>query len=298
MKLITLIKQPFYVTRGILSSLCIFLNLLILPSVVLVLTATNWIFPLKSWRHMVRRITRVTLPKIWTGINNLVLNMACIRWDIHADGELKKAGWYALISNHQSWADILILERAFAGKTPKLKFFMKQSLLWQLPVCGLACWAMGYPFVKRYTRQDVRKNPNLKTKSIEDVRKVSRELLDFPTVIVNFLEGTRFTPEKQKVRQSPYQHLLQPNAMGLSLVLDAMHPQLDGIIDATIIYPEKRTSLWALLSGQINQITVHYKVIVPDEAWFGDYPNDANFRKQFRQLINPLWQAKEEKLAQ
>ncbi|MCX7126185.1 MAG: 1-acyl-sn-glycerol-3-phosphate acyltransferase, partial [Gammaproteobacteria bacterium] len=88
-------------------------------------------------------------------------------WDVTGSGTLKDDDWYVMISNHRSWLDILVLGIAFNKKIPPLKFFMKKELLWQLPFAGLACYALGFPFMSRHSHAQIRKNPSLKGKDIE-----------------------------------------------------------------------------------------------------------------------------------
>ena len=38
--------------------------------------------------------------------------------------KLEKKQWYLVISNHQSWVDIVVLQRILHGKAPFLKFFL------------------------------------------------------------------------------------------------------------------------------------------------------------------------------
>ena len=54
---------------------------------------------------------------------------------------MKPGGWYLVISNHRTWADILVLQKVFNHRIPFLKFFLKQQLIW-LPVAGQVRWAM------------------------------------------------------------------------------------------------------------------------------------------------------------
>jgi len=61
---------------------------------------------------------------------------------------LHPRGRYLVSSNHQSWVDILVLQRVFDGHIPFLKFFLKQQLIWE-PVIGLAWWALDFRFMKR-----------------------------------------------------------------------------------------------------------------------------------------------------
>ena len=47
-----------------------------------------------------------------------------------------------------------------------MKFFLKRRLFW-VPILGTAWWALDFPFMKRYTLDQIRKNPTLKTKDKE-----------------------------------------------------------------------------------------------------------------------------------
>ena len=62
----------------------------------------------------------------------------------------------------------------------------------------------------------VEKYPEKKGKDIEATRKSCERYKDEPITLINFIEGTRFTPEKHAVQRSPYQHLLKPKAGGLA----------------------------------------------------------------------------------
>ena len=69
-------------------------------------------------------------------------------------------GRYVLIANHQSWADIMLLIAAIYPQLPFPRFFIKEPLRW-LPVIGLACWALDFPFMKRHSRAALEANPQL-----------------------------------------------------------------------------------------------------------------------------------------
>lgn len=67
-----------------------------------------------------------------------------LKWDVQGLEGLNKKNWYLLISNHHSWADIVVLCVLFRKHIPMNKYFLKQQLAW-VPFIGLACWA-GYAF--------------------------------------------------------------------------------------------------------------------------------------------------------
>ena len=59
-------------------------------------------------------------------------------------------GHYLVLANHQSWVDILVLQKVFNRRIPLLRFFLKRQLFW-VPLLGLAWWALDFPFMGRYT---------------------------------------------------------------------------------------------------------------------------------------------------
>jgi 1-acyl-sn-glycerol-3-phosphate acyltransferase len=187
--------------------------------------------------------------------------------------------------------DILVLQRIFHRKIPFLKFFIKKELLW-LPILGQAWWAMGFPFVKRYTKSDLQKNPHLKGKDLAITRKACQKFKTNPISIMNFVEGTRFTNEKQRRQQSPYSHLLKPKAGGIALVLSSMGEQIQRVLDVTIVYPDGVTNFWAFLCGKIRKINVHVRSLPVSAELLGDYTNDRQFRAELQRWLNNIWTEK------
>src|SRR5690554_8058821 len=84
--------------------------------------------------------------------------------------KLDKKCCYIVISNHQSWVDILVLQHALNGRIPLLKFFLKQELI-KVPIMGAAWWALDFPFMKRYSKAYLEKHPEKKGQDIETTRK-------------------------------------------------------------------------------------------------------------------------------
>jgi len=69
-----------------------------------------------------------TLASTWVAINNAWIAAVCpARWDVQGVDSLHPRGWYLVSSNHQSWVDILVLQRVFHGHIPFLKFFLKRD---------------------------------------------------------------------------------------------------------------------------------------------------------------------------
>jgi hypothetical protein len=114
---------------------------------------------------------------------------------------------------------------------------------------------------------------------------------------MNFVEGTRFTMEKHSEQHSPYSHLLKPKAGGIALVLATMGEQLHSILDVTIAYPEGAKGFWAFLCGEVSEIKVRVESLPIDKEVSGDYFQDREFRKRFRNWLNALWDQKDKTLA-
>ncbi len=114
-------------------------------------------------------------------------------------GRPEQKNWYLLISNHHSWADIVVLCVLFRKHIPMNKYFLKQQLAW-VPFIGLACWALDMPFMRRYSRSYLIRHPERRGKDVETTRRSCEKFRAHPTTIVNFVEGSRFTEEKSAKR--------------------------------------------------------------------------------------------------
>jgi 1-acyl-sn-glycerol-3-phosphate acyltransferase len=67
-----------------------------------------------------------------------------IHWEVAGLEGLGTDRWYLVIANHQSWSDILVLQKIFNRKIPFLKFFLKKELIW-VPFMGIAWWRARLP---------------------------------------------------------------------------------------------------------------------------------------------------------
>jgi 1-acyl-sn-glycerol-3-phosphate acyltransferase len=248
--------------------------------------------PLESWMRRCSRILNA-IAENWIWVNNQTQNLMAgnTRWEVQGIETLERSEWYLVLANHQSWVDILVLQRIFNRKIPFLKFFIKKELLW-LPVLGQAWWAMDFPFVKRYTKSDLQKKPHLKGKDIEITRKACKKFKKMPVSIMNFVEGTRFTNEKHRRQKSPYSHLLKPKAGGIAFVLGSLEEQLHRVLDVTIVYPDGVTNFWALLCGKIRKINVRVRSLPVSPELLGDYANDRRFRARLQHWLNDIWAEK------
>ena len=232
---------------------------------------------------------------LWTGIiAAYVKQFYPTKWNISGDVSLDSQQWYLVIANHQSWLDIVILQHIFHRKIPVLKFFVKEQLKW-LPLFGFAWWAMGCPFMKRYSKEYLDKNPHKKNLDTQSTYKSLKLFRSYPSSIMSFIEGTRFTSQKKQHQNSPYQHLLKPKAGGISLMIGAMKNQLQPIVDATIVYPHAHHSLWDFLTHRIKSVEIHL-LSIPIPEVFTDPAvslEEKAMQDQFRSWLNEQWAMKD-----
>lgn len=284
--------------RAILALVSITLNTILLCIPLYILVLAKFLLPIDAVRRLLSR-GLVAIAETWIGINNLIIAcFARIRWHVEGLEGLSRKEWYFVTSNHQSWADILVLQRVFNRRIPFLKFFLKQELI-RVPILGLAWWALDFPFMKRYSREEIEKNPELKGKDLETTREACRKFEHFPTSVMNFVEGTRFTRAKHDQQGSPYRFLLRPKAGGAAFTLNAMAGKLGTLLDVTIVYPcNVPRTLFAFLGGAVKDVQVIItQRVVPTWASRGDYENDPQFRARFQQWISEIWQEKDALLA-
>jgi 1-acyl-sn-glycerol-3-phosphate acyltransferase len=214
------------------------------------------------------------------------------QWRVSGLDNLSPDQWYLIISNHQSWTDIAILVFLISERTSPLKFFLKQELIW-LPFVGIACWVLDFPFMKRHSREAVEANPELRAQDLERTRQFCNKLRQRPASIINYVEGTRFTPAKQKLQASPYRHLLQPKTGGMAYVIASMGSQLQALIDATIVYKGARRDFFGFLSGQIDPVVDIKARAIPSTILAGDYQQSEQFRVEFKAWVAQLWREKD-----
>lgn len=286
-------KLLYYPRIGI-TCVFILLNTLLIGCLLYPLSLVKWLCPAKSVQRALSPVF-ARLAEIWNFNNSIFIRSVCgTRLEITGDLKLDRNDWYYVTSNHQSWADILILQIVFNRRIPLLKFFLKKELM-KIPLLGIAWWALDFPFMQRSSKSEIKKNPALKGKDMETTRLACEKFMEMPTSIMNFFEGTRFTPEKHRKQQSPYRHLLKPKAGGTAFALAAMQGKLTTLLDVTLIYPDNApTNLLAFLGGR----TQHVKVIVtrreiPAWASQGDYQNDREFRLRFHKWMGTIWAEKD-----
>ncbi len=230
----------------------------------------------------------VALAARWVAVNNAwIAAVGRTHWDVQGLDDLDRAGWYLVSSNHQSWVDILVLQRIFHRRIPFLKFFLKQELIW-VPVIGLAWWALDFPFLKRGRGQGARQN------DLHTTRVACEKFKRIPTSVINFVEGTRFSPGKHARQKSAYRHLLNPKIGGLGIALATMGEQFGALLDVTIVYPDGAPRFWDLLCGRLDAVIVRVQQRpIPATVLGSDPVGDKAYRQRIGAWVEQQWAEKD-----
>jgi hypothetical protein len=150
--------------------------------------------------------------------------------------------------------------------------------------------------MRRYPRALLEQRPELRRKDLETTRRLCERFRDTPVSVLNFLEGTRFSPAKRDRQGSPYVHLLLPRAGGIAQVVSSLGDRIEALLDFTIVYPGGTPTFWDLISGRIPAIRVHIDTVALDPAWGGRDYDDATFREEFQTFVNGLWARKDARI--
>ena len=282
---------------GLMTSFLLLINTLVGLVPLLFFALLKLLLPLPWLRGQCFEAVR-WIASAWASVSVVIFRvMTPTQWDVRGQQQLSPDRSILVISNHQTWVDIPALIAAIHGKAPFFTFFLKRELIY-VPFLGLAWWALEYPFMRRYTKEQLARKPHLRGKDLEITRKACERLQGRPVSLVNYLEGTRFTPAKHQRQNSPYRHLLKPKSGGVAFTLRAMGEQLDSLLDVTLVYPgERPPTFWELLSGQVGRVIVDLEQQpLPEAMCAGDYQQDREFRKAFHTWIAEIWQRKDEKI--
>ena len=281
--------------KGVLGFLAVVINTLFWCLFLLTIAIFKLLIPTESWKRLCTKLI-INIGECWIYCNGLWIQaLHRPRWNVEGFEELDSSNWYLAVANHQSWADIFILQGITNRKIPMLKFFMKHVLIW-VPVIGLAWWALDMPFLKRYTKEEIQKNPELRGKDIKAMEKSFERYSRYPVSIFSFAEGTRFTKEKKDNQLSQFEYLLNPKIGGIGLTLTTM-PYIKLLLDFTIHYEDERRSFWDFLCGRMSKADVRVRQInIPDNLLGKNYEDDPIFRENLKEWVYDIWSDKEKYL--
>lgn len=234
----------------------------------------------------------------WWSRNNArmirLFGITDVNLTVHNQDELSLDKWYLVISNHQSWTDIVLLQSHLHPILPPLKFFTKDTLIW-VPFIGVAMKVLGFPYVKRATKEQIKANPNLRSADRDNTIAACEGFKNHPTSILNFVEGTRRTEEKFARQKGEFRYLLRPKIGGLDYVFEGMSEHLTQLVDVTIIYPEGVPTFWAFLQGKCPRVEMEVKARALPENVVD--PQAEKRRAELAQWIKQLWLEKDVQVA-
>jgi len=291
--MLNFLPAPF---KGVLVVLLILLNTVIFLPFLLLFAIIKLVIPVM----VVRKVCTVIVNGIawyWIGFNNTLVKLFHkVEWDVRGAQELSRKHWYFVTCNHQSWTDIPAIQYVLNSKIPLLKFFLKKQLIW-VPLLGVAWWALDFPFMHRHTKEQIAKRPELKGKDIAATRAACEKFRYTPVTIFNFMEGTRFTPEKHARQNSPYRNLLKPRAGGTAFVFGAMGEMIHTMLDVTIVYPKGTPGIWDYLCGRADKIIIDIHTREVPERFLGmDYEGNRELRVDFQRWVSEIWAEKDARI--
>ena len=246
--------------------------------------------------------TNIKITNSWLSVNNWLIDnvLKNTQWNITVDDalDLNMQGRYLMTCNHQSWVDTTVNQYFGLTRMPLTRFFTKWELIF-IPFVGQAFKILGFPMMKRHSKEQIAKNPSLKDRDMEEARKSCEQLLSQPFTLLNYLEGTRFTPEKHAQQTSPFQHLLKPKAGGLALALNILGDKIDALVDMTIVYPDGVPGYGEFWVGEVPRIAVNLrKIDIPTWVLGGNYEDDQDYRLKFQEWVDELWTEKDQLIEQ
>jgi 1-acyl-sn-glycerol-3-phosphate acyltransferase len=258
----------------------------------------KWLLPLPSWQRACAWVL-VGIAESWIACNNwLIDHVTPTRVRVAGLDGLRSDGHYLVLANHRSWVDIIAMQHALNRRIPFMRFFLKRQLIW-VPLLGLAWWALDFPFMRRASRNELARNPDLAASDMQATRRACEKFRGMPVAIMNFVEGTRFTAAKHARQPGGFKHLLRPKAGGVAFVIEAMGEGLNAVLDVTLAYPHGTPTLLDLLSGRIPEIVLEIRELpIPVDLVDRRYEQDKEARVAYQRWLNELWIAKDARLEQ
>lgn len=286
-----------YFLQGSLVLLIVSVSTIVLTTIIFLLSIFKFIAPKGVVRNAVSRGLS-SLGELWVSVNKgLAWFYRGMEWDVQLPAELDRNKRYLIFSNHQTWVDILVLQHCLNRRAPFMRFLLKQQLIW-VPFLGVAWWALDMAFLRRYSRQELIRNPSLRGKDLENAARACEKLKHIPVSMMTFPEGTRFTKTKQKQQKSPFEHLLRPRYGGIGQVLYSFDDALDCLIDVTIVYPYGTPGTWQFVSGQIKKIIVRIQLRPIGGGLRGvNFREQREAKSQLKTWLNEIWIEKEHEIS-
>ena len=148
--------------------------------------------------------------------------------------------------------------------------------------------------MRRYSAEYLQRHPEKRGRDLETTRRACRRFRRVPVAILSFVEGTRFTREKQADQESPYKNLLRPRIGGIAFVLASLGDQLEAMIDVTLAYPHGEVTFWEFVTGRIDRIVIRVRQVeVPPEFFTPAATEPGPARDRFKAWVDEGWRQKD-----
>jgi len=283
--------------QGAIVLLLVTVSTVVLTTVIFVLSIFKFLAPKGRATNAMTRLLS-WCGELWVSVNkSLTWFYRDMEWDVQMPDGISHKGRYLIFCNHQSGVDILALQHCLNRRAPFGRYLLKQQLIW-VPVLGVAWWALDMAFLRRYSRQELIKNPSLRGKDLENAASACEKLKHIPVSMMTFPEGTRFSEAKRKAQSSPYKHLLRPRYGGVGQVLYSFDDALDSLIDVTITYPRGTPGVWHFISGQVKKISVNIQLRPIGESIRGrNFREDSVAKSELKTWLDGIWEEKEQYIA-
>jgi 1-acyl-sn-glycerol-3-phosphate acyltransferase len=289
------VVSPYQAAKGALITLLIILNTVWWGGLILVFAPLK-LYRNEAWRKRLA-VMYMSWAHNWSWDNSWLLRKSRypeVLLEVPEGLDPQKS--YLVLSNHISMADVPVVEYACINRIPFRKIFIKQELIW-LPIVGAVCWVLDFPFMKRYSKEKLKRNPSLKGKDLETTRKSCEKLKGRPSAILSYVEGTRFNERKRESTRSPYRHLLKPKVGGVLTVLQYLGEELDGVVDLTLVYPDnpQPPTFWELVTERVPRVIVRMRLLpVPFQGEQEAELSDTERVRYVRRWLDGIWKEKDE----
>lgn len=280
--------------QGAIVFLVVTVSTIVLTTIIFILSIFKLIAPKGRATDAMTHLLS-SFGELWVSVNkSVVWFYRDMEWDVQIPDDISHKGRYLVFCNHQSGVDILALQHSLNRRAPFGRYLLKQQLIW-VPVLGVAWWALDMAFLRRYSRQELLKNPSLRGKDLENAARACEKLKHIPVSMMTFPEGTRFSEAKRMEQNSPYTHLLRPRYGGVGQVLYSFDDALDSLIDVTITYPHGTPSVWQYISGQVKKISVNIQLRpIADNIRGQNFREDSVAKRELKTWVDGIWQEKEQ----
>ena len=282
---------------GIATTTLLLLNTVFWTPILLASSVIKLMLPFRPVRLLIDSIQLRMMESWIAGNSGWIRLIQRSQWDISGLDGLNPRQWYLVVCNHQSWVDILVLQHVLNRRIPVMKFLLRKELIW-VPIMGLACWALGFPFIRSRSKGHPDQHSKQRSQDAAAIRAACEKFCLVPTSVMNFLEGTRSTPKKRRRQPSPYQHLLRPKAGGMAMTIDAMGEKFGAVLDITIVYPAGTPTMFHFLLGLVPKVIVEIRILpVPNVQCTHGQDAPVTLHDTCQHWVNQLWRDKDARIS-